>query len=155
MKSRRIDEQIAEFIGKYTPELQLQLGQCRTKFRSLFPHGYELVFDNYNALVFAISPSERSSEALVSIAAYPKWVTLFFLQGARLKDPARLLQGKGVQVRSIRLENSAQLDDPAIRSLIAQATESQKADFEVAPPVTTIIKSISGKQRPRRPAARK
>lgn len=151
MKVRSTDNQIAQFIGKYTPELQMQLIECRAKLRSRFPRGYELVYDNYNALVFGISPSERASDALVSIAGYPKWVTLFFLHGAKLNDPKHLLQGEGTQVRSIRLANPTQLDEPAIQSLIAQAVAPHKSDFREAPPLTTIVKSISAKQRPRRP----
>jgi hypothetical protein len=145
------EDQIAEFIGKYTPELRKQLVECRAKLRSLFPRGYELVYDNYNALVFGIGPSERASDALVSIAGYPKWVTLFFLRGADLKDPQHLLEGKGTQVRSIRLANATHLEEPAVQSLIAQAVAPYKFDFRQAPPLTTVVKSVSARQRPRRP----
>src|ERR1039458_9537409 len=63
------------------------------------PGAVQLVYDNYNALVIGFGPSERASEASFSIVLYPRWVTLFFLQGAGLPDPRRLLKGSGKVVR--------------------------------------------------------
>ena len=57
------------------------------RMRKYVPDAVELVYDNYNALVVGFGPTERASEAVLSIALYPRWVTLFFLQGARLSDP--------------------------------------------------------------------
>src|SRR5215471_9200210 len=97
-----IEAQISAFLAKYSPEVGAELRAARTHLRALFPRGHELVYDNYNALVFAFSPTERTSQAFLSVAGYPRWVNLFFLRGVDLKDPKRLLQGSGSQVRSIR-----------------------------------------------------
>jgi hypothetical protein len=48
-------------------------------------------------LAFGFGPTDRASDALVSVAAYPKWVTLFFLKGARFPDPHNVLQGSAVR----------------------------------------------------------
>ncbi len=79
MKQATVKAELDSFVSKYTPEIAAQLRRVRAKLRALFPRGYELVYDNYNALVFGFSPTERASDALVSVAGYPKWVTLFFL----------------------------------------------------------------------------
>ena len=142
---------IASFLAKYTPEIAEQLRATRAKLRAMFPRGYELVYDNYNALVFGISPSEQTSDAVMSIAGYPKWVSLFFLDGAGLSDPKGLLQGSGSHVRSIRLASADDLESPDVQALIAEAVRPHAAAFEAAPPLTTIVKSVSKKQRPRRP----
>jgi hypothetical protein len=84
MSSSSVESQIDLFLGKYEPAIEAQLREARRRLCALFPRGFELVFDNYNALVFGISPSERTPDAFVSIAGYPKWVTLFFLHGADL-----------------------------------------------------------------------
>src|SRR5882672_1036865 len=97
------EPQIDSFLGKYTPGVEAQLREARSRLRAMFPRGFELVFDNYNALVFGISPNERSSDAFLSIAGYPKWLTLFFLHGKDLHDPQTLLEGQGKQIRNIRL----------------------------------------------------
>ncbi len=117
----------------------------------LVPRGYELVYDNYNALVFGYGPSEKTSEAPLSLAAYPRWVTLFFLQGAALDDPRGLLAGSGPQVRSVRLETAGDLDKPELLVLVEQALQPRAAGFSASPPIRTVIKSVSPRQRPRRP----
>jgi hypothetical protein len=119
----------------------------------LFPKGYELVYDNYNALGFGYSPNLRASGVVVSVVAYPRWVTLFFLKGARLSDPNGLLQGRGSTVRSVRLTSPDLLASKPVASLIKEALRPCAAEFAKAPRLSTVIKSVSAKQRPRRPAA--
>jgi hypothetical protein len=149
MTDRAAERQIAEFIGKYSPGMAVSIRAARAKMRALFGHGYELVYDNYNALVFGYSATQRTSDAFVSIAAYPRWVTLFFLAGTALEDPDQLLEGSGTQVRSIRLEAAGRLDDPGVRRLIARSTAPWSVKFAAAGSLTTVIKSVSARQRPR------
>lgn len=96
--------------------------------------------------------TERSADAFVSVAAYPRWVTLFFLHGKSLADPKRLLEGEGKQVRGIRLERPSDIGGPDIAALIAQAARAHTAAFLAAPRLKTAIKSVSAKRRPRRTA---
>ena len=130
----------------------MQLREARSALRGIFPRGFELVFDNYNALVFAISPTGKTSEAFISVAGYPRWVTLFFLHGASLRDPHNLLEGSGKQVRSIRLETPASISTPEVEALIEQAVKPHRRALQAAPTLTTTIKTVVAKQRPRRPA---
>lgn len=148
------ESRIEALLAKYSPEVAAQLGSARARLRARFPRGHELVYDNYNALVFAISPTGRTSDAFVSIAGYPRWVTLFFLHGKQLADPQGLLEGQGKQVRSIRLAGPADIDAPAVVELIAQATLDHQALLAAAPALATTIKSVSKRQRPRRPVSK-
>jgi hypothetical protein len=151
MSPSNVDAQIAGFLGKYSPEIEAQLKDARRRLRKFFTRGHELVFDNYNALVFGISLSEKASEAFLSIAGYPRWVTLFFLNGAGLKDPMKLLEGSGKQVRSIRLTKAGEINSPEVEALIAQAVAPHQAALAAAPKLSTILKTVVEKQRPRRP----
>ena len=155
MNADATERRIDGFIDKYTPAIAEQLRDARRRLRAHFPRGVEMVFDNYNALVFGIGPSDRTRESFISIAGYPKWVTLFFLDGAALHDPQGLLEGGGKQVRGIRLETAADLDAPAVAALIAQAIAPHRAALAAAAPLTTVVKAEVEKQRPRRPAATK
>ena len=152
VEQKSIESQIDAFLAKYSPEVREQLRRARTHVRAMFPRGHELVYDNYNALVFGFSPTDRTSDAFLSVAGYPRWVNLFFLDGTRLKDPGKLLQGAGVRVRSVRLHSAEQLLEPAIQALIAQAIEPHRTALIGAVPLQTVIKSVSTRQRPRRPA---
>jgi uncharacterized protein YdhG (YjbR/CyaY superfamily) len=143
---------IRGFLAKYDPAIARQLRACRRAIRGRIPRGFEMVYDNYNALVFGFSPSERTSDALLSIAGYPRWVTLFLLKGASVADPDGLLEGTGSQVRGLTLAGPGDLDAPAVRALIARALAPAARTFATAPPLRTIVKSVSARQRPRRPA---
>jgi hypothetical protein len=144
------EAEIATFLAKYSPEIAAQLRGARAKLQAHFPRGCELVYDNYNALVFCFGPTDRASEAILSVAGYPRWITLFFAKGRTLADPEGLLQGDGSIIRSIRLSSPTDLDRPAVLALIAQAIHPQQPALESAKPLRTIVKSISTKQRPRR-----
>jgi hypothetical protein len=152
MSEASVEAWISTFIGRYTSAIQFELRAARQKLRARFPRGYELAFDNYNALVFGFSPTDRTSGSFISIAGYPKWVTLFFLEGKSLLDPHGLLDGDGKQVRGVRLKSADDLNRPEFMALIAQATEPHRNALLAAPELRTIVKSVSTKQRSRRPS---
>ena len=122
------------------------------KMRVRLPGATELVYYNYNALAIGFGPTERASDAIFSIAVFPRWVSLFFLRGAGLPDPKKLLKGSGVQARHIVLRDAATLDRPAVRALMAQALKRAAKPLNRAQCARLVIKSISAKQRPRLPA---
>ena len=144
-------KQLDEFIARFMPEVARCARTALAKVRKLCPGATELVYDNYNALVIGFAPGERSSEAIFSIALYPRWVNFFFLQGRWLPDPAHLLQGNGSTVRHITLTTPAVLDRPEVRALINEAQLNARVAFDPGHPRKLIIRSISPKQRPRRP----
>jgi hypothetical protein len=150
-----VDSQIAGFLEKYTPSIRDQLRDARAQLRAYFPRGFELVFDNYNALVFAISATERPKDAFVSVAGYPKWITLFFRYGAELDDPHGLLEGTGKQVRSIRLKQPDDLNSAAVAALIRQASSAHESSLERCHTLSTVVCTVVAGQRPRRPAKAK
>jgi hypothetical protein len=144
--------QIAGFLAKYTPAIAIEGRAARRRLRALMPTATELVYDNYNTLAFGFAPGERASEVILSIALYPSWVTLFFLQGAKLADPGGLLCGSGSTVRHVRLDGgAADLERAPIRALIRQALARAKVPLPKSGRGVTIVKMVSAKQRPRRP----
>ncbi len=100
------EQQLESFLAKYDPEVSTFGRRALAKMRKLVPGAIEMVYDNYNWLVIGFSPTERPSEAIFSIVLPPNRVTLCFLQGAGLPDPAKRLQGSGKVVRNIRLIRS-------------------------------------------------
>ena len=145
------ESQLTGFLAKYSPEIEALAKAARAKMRSRLPGAIELVYDNYNALAIGYAPSERASEAIFSIALYPQWVSLFFLQAKELRDPNGLLRGSGRVVRHIVLQRPDDLDLPAVRDLMEQALESAKVGLDPKAPRRLVIKSVSAKQRPRWP----
>lgn len=145
--------QLDAFLDKFTPAIAAEARAALRKMRARLPGACELVYDNYNALAIGFAPSDRTSDAIFSVAVFPRWVSLFFLlNGPRLRDSHGYLQGTGNQVRHIKLARAAVIDDPGVQDLIAQALELAEIPIDPAQPRRLIIKSISAKQRPRRPA---
>ena len=147
--------QLDAFLDKFTPAIAAEAREALRRMRARLPGAQELVYDNYNALAIGFAPSDRASEALFSIALFPRWISLFFLQnGTGLRDPDCYLEGSGNKVRHIKLDNGAMIGDPGVQDLIAQALELAGRTIDPAQPRRLIIKSVSAKQRPRRPAGK-
>ncbi len=146
-----VRKQIAGFIARYSPQVAKQFRSARAHLRKLFPHGYELVYDNYNALGCGFSMTPRSSGILVSVVAYPRWVTLFFFRGASLPDPEGILQGSGVRIRSLRLQPPGLLQSRAVAALLQHALRPCQESLAAAPRLQTIVKFQAARRRPRRP----
>lgn len=145
--------QLDSFLAKYTPAVAAFAKQSIAKMNKRLPGAVRLVYDNYNALVIGYGPSERPSEAIVSLAVMPEWVSLCFIQSAStLPDPEGLLRGEGKITRHVRLASARDLDKPAIGALIAAALAQSPKPITARGRSPLIIKSISAKQRPRRPA---
>jgi hypothetical protein len=147
--------QLDSFLAKYDPEVEAFARRALAKMRKLVPGAIEMVYDNYNWLVIGFSPTERPSEAIFSLVLPPGRVTLCFLQGAGLPDPAKRLQGSGNVVRNIRLYNIGEpdakvLDQPEVRDLINVALNRARVPMPAKGRRKLIIRSISAKQRPRR-----
>jgi hypothetical protein len=141
---------VRRFIAKFEPKHQSLIRAARRTLRRRFPTAYELVYDNYNFFVIGYSPTERPSDAIVSLTAGASGVGLCFIHGARLRDPKKLLLGSGSQTRFIRLEAADVLVRPEIEALIAAAIAQAKTPLRAAGRGRLIVRSVSAKQRPRR-----
>jgi len=144
------ERQLKTFIAKFDAKDQRLIRAVRSAVRQRFPTANELVYDNYNFFVIGYSPTERPSDAIVSIAARANGVGLCFIHGASLHDPKKLLLGSGNQTRFIRLESAATLAHPDVEALVAAAIARSKTPLPATGRGKLIIRSVSAKQRPRR-----
>jgi hypothetical protein len=144
------EKQLKGFIDKFDPKHRTLIGAVRKALRRRFPAAFELAYDNYNFFVIGYSPTERPSDAIVSIAAGANGVGLCFVHGARLHDPKKILLGSGTQTRFIRLPSADVLDRPEVSSLIGAAVAHARTAMPESGKGKLIIRSVSAKQRPRR-----
>jgi hypothetical protein len=145
-------KQVAGFIAKFDPPIAKLTRACRSEIRKRYPSAIELVYDNYNALAIAYGPTEKTSEVVFSIAVYARGVNLYFMYGRSLPDPDHLLEGEGTQGAFIRLTGVDTLSEPKVMNLIERAVKRQRPTFAASGRGYTVVKSISAKQRPRRPS---
>ena len=116
-------------MAKYTPDLVAQARKVLAAMRKRLPGAVEMVYDNYNALAIGFASTERMSDIVVSLAVYPRGVSLYFLYGAQLPDPNGLLQGSGNRGRFLRLPDVALLKAPPVEALLRAAVARADTPF--------------------------
>lgn len=139
------------FLAKYDSAVEKLARVLMARMKARLPGATRLVYDNYNGLVIGYGPNEKAGSAILSLLVVPRWVTLCFLQGAALDDPARVLRGDGHRVRNIRMMTAAAFDEPHVEPLLAQAIANAEPAIPTDGDGPMIIKSVSPRQRPRRP----
>ncbi len=140
--------QLDELLAAYEPPIEALMHHSLDALDQTLPGATRLVYDNWNATVVGYTPDGHARHAVCSVAAYPRWVNLFFFVGDALADPR--LKGTGSTVRHIRLTKPDDLDSVALR-LVEQAQQLSGWAIDPAEAVTTRVVSISDKRRPRRP----
>jgi hypothetical protein len=145
------EQQLKSFIAKFDRNLGKHIRECRSAMRKRFPTAHEMAYDNYNFFVIGYSPTERPSDAILSMAASGNGVGLCFIQGAKLPDPKRVLKGSGNQTRSIHVDDMSLFERPELLALIDMA-ETNGKPMPASGRGPLVIRSISKKQRPRRKA---
>ena len=141
--------QLRSFLDRFSPEIAALARVACAKLRKRLPGAIEMVYDNYNALVIGFSPTDRPSDAILSVVIFSKRVSICFIQGKHLPDPDGVLIGGGNQVRFVRLDEDAKiLDTPPLRALITEAIDFGETPFRGRGQL--VVRAISRKQRPRR-----
>ena len=141
-------QQLDGFIDKYTPEIAATIRRAVAMVSARLPGATIMVHDNALAIGFGATDKVRS--IVCSVAGYPRWVSLFLSNGPTLPDPEGLLEGEGGTVRHVKLTGD-RMDSPAVAALIDAAAASAALPIDPAGEERLIIKSISAKQRARRP----
>lgn len=145
-------EALDRMIERYSPDVAALGRYLIAQMQARIPQANALVYDNYNALGVGFARDLSSSNVIMSVVLYPRWVSLFFFKGALLDDPAGLLQGSGSIIRHIQFQDSAKFQRPEVESLIAAALELVEPPLDPSAKGELVIKSVAARQRPRRPA---
>lgn len=117
-----------------------------------YPHANELIYDNYNALAFGWSPTDRQGHIFGSIALYrnSRNVHFGFYWGAEIADPKKLLLGKGTQYRYILVKSKHEFPKAYIKKLLKEAYANSLAKVKDPGQMVmsqTITKSVSARKR--------
>ncbi|HEV7474682.1 MAG TPA: DUF1801 domain-containing protein [Pyrinomonadaceae bacterium] len=82
---------------------------------------YENIYDAYSAVAIGYGTSDRLKDGIFHIAVYAKGVNLGFNHGATLADPLGILEGKGNQIRHLKIRTPDDLARPEIRDYLRRA----------------------------------
>jgi hypothetical protein len=94
---------LLKFLRPFGEEItELVLG-LRAFVWDMYPQTNELIYDNYNALAFGWSPTDKVGHTFCSIAIFRtnKNVHFGFYWGSQIADPENKLLGNGNQYRYI------------------------------------------------------
>jgi hypothetical protein len=114
----------------------------------LYPQANELIYDNYNALAFGWSPTDKVGHTFCNIAVgrTSHRIHFGFYWGSQIADPKKILLGEGNQYRYILVKDKKDFPKNYIKKLVKEAYVNSLA--KIKDPVQikngeTITKSIS------------
>jgi hypothetical protein len=118
----------------------------------LYPQVNELIYDNYNALAFGWSPTDKVGHTFCSIAVgrTSKNIHFGFYWGSELKDPEKKLIGEGNQYRYVLVKDQKDFPEAYIKKLVKEAYSNSLAKVKDPRQIKeslTIVKSISTAKR--------
>jgi len=143
---------LVKFLLPYPDKVKAAALWLREFVWDLYPDSNELIYDNYNAVAFGWSLTDKVWDVFCSIAAVGDHVNFGFNWGVNIADPKKILLGNGKQYRYIQVRGREDFPEEYMKHLLEQAYQDRLA---LKKPVKkelkgeTIVKSISPvKKRP-------
>src|SRR6195952_2910889 len=151
MPKETVDDLI-KFMLPYPDQVKAAALWLREFVWDLYPETNELIYDNYNAVAFGWSPTDKAGDVFCSIAVCSDHVNFGFNRGVDIEDPAKMLLGEGNQYRYIRVKDKEDFPEWYIKELLEAAylnSLSRMKPVKIPVKGATIVKSISPvKKRP-------
>src|SRR5205809_7652996 len=150
--SKEQTKDLLTFLKPFPEDIQERALWLRKFVWDLYPHCNELIYDNYNAVAFGWSPTDRVGHTFCSIAVgrSSKNVHFGFYWGSELSDPDKILLGEGNQYRYILVTDKNKFPKTYIKKLLKEAYVNSLAKVKDQKQILqgmTIVKSISEKKR--------
>jgi hypothetical protein len=143
---------LVKFLLPYADRVKAAALWLREFVWDLYPETNELIYDNYNAVAFGWSPTDKAGDVFCSVAVFADHVNFGFNRGVDIEDPANMLLGDGSQYRYVKIKHKDDFEEWYMKQLLADAYKNSIAAMKPQKsPVKgqTIVKSISPvKRRP-------
>jgi Domain of unknown function (DU1801) len=151
---------LLKFLKPFPDGMQEIVLTLRDFVWDLYPHANELIYDNYNALAFGWSPTDRVGHTFCSMAVgrTSHNIHFGFYWGAELDDPKKLLMGEGNQYRYILVTSLKAFPKAYIRKLMKDAFGNSLAKVKDPKQIRhgeTITKSVSPVKRTAKKSVKK
>lgn len=159
--SKEETKDLVKFLKPFEGDIREMALWLREFVWDLYPNTNELIYDNYNAVAFGWSPTDRVGHTFCSVAVgrSSNNVHFGFYWGSQIADPKKVLLGQGNQYRYIIVKNKDDFPKAYIKKLLKEAYANSLAKVKDKSQLmqgATITKSISAvKRKPGRVAAKK
>ena len=145
---------LLKFLKPFPPTIQETAFWLREFVWDLYPQANELIYDNYNAVAFGWSPTDKVGHTFCSIAVGRSSYNVHFgfYWGSEISDPYKILLGQGNQYRYILVNNIKDFPQAYIKKLVKEAYANSIAKVKDPKQIKkgeTITKSISSSKRPK------
>jgi hypothetical protein len=145
-------KELKKFLESFSEEKKKTALWLRDFVWDLYPKSNELIYDNYNALAFGWSPTDRVGHVFCNIAVGRATHNIHFgfYWGNEISDPEKKLLGKGNQYRYILVNDLDEFPVAYMKKLLKEAyanSLSKVKDKNQLMEGLTITKSISAKKR--------
>jgi len=139
---------LLKFLKPFSDEIQELALWLREFVWDLYPTSNELIYDNYNALAFGWSITDRLGHCFCNIAVgrSSKNIHFGFYWGSQITDPEKKLIGNGNQYRYMLVTNKKDFPKTYIKKLLKEAYANSLAKVKDKKQImegATITKSIS------------
>jgi len=146
--SKEQTKDLLTFLKPFPKDIQERALWLRKFVWDLYPHCNELIYDNYNAVAFGWSPTDRVGHTFCSIAVGRSShnVHFGFYWGSQIADPRKILLGEGNQYRYVLVKSREDFPKAYIRKLVKEAYTNSLAKVKDKTQLmrgATITKSIS------------
>ena len=146
--SKEQTKDLVKFLKPFPEEIREIALWLREFVWDLYPQCNELIYDNYNAVAFGWSPTDRVGHTFCNIAVGRSShnVHFGFYWGSEIADPKKLLIGGGNQYRYILVKNKNDFPKVYIKTLMKEAYENSLKKVKDKKQIMhglTITKSIS------------
>jgi hypothetical protein len=112
----RSSDTLGDFLASYQPQVQELALALRALIVRVLPAAIEQVDPPSKIIAYG---TDRTYAGLIcALAPYRAHVNLMFAQGATLPDPEHLLEGTGKRARHVRITERADVENPALRTLL-------------------------------------
>lgn len=141
---------LRQFIRPYPGAVQMIALWLREWIWDLYPNANELIYDNYNAVAFGLSVTDKLGQTFCTVALMSGYCHFGFYWGSEIADPERRLLGKGNQYRYLIVKEKRDLPKTYVKKLLREAYANSLAKVKPGstyPTGQTIVKSISPKKR--------
>jgi|SRR5437773_1765673 len=151
---------LLKFLKPFDVEITGLVMWLREFIWDLCPTANELIYDNYNALAFGWSPTDRVGHTFCSIAVgrTSNNVHFGFYWGNEIADPEKKLLGQGNQYRYILVKSKTDFPKTYVKKLVKEAYANSLAKVKDAKQLMqgkTIVKSISSVKRSKKNSGKK
>ena len=151
---------LLQFLKPFSKEITEIVLWLREFVWDQYPKTNELIYDNYNALAFGWSPTEKVGHTFCSIAVgrTSKNIHFGFYWGSEIADPEKLLIGNGNQYRYLLVTGKKEFPKTYLKKLVKEAYANSLAkvkDPKLIVEGKTITKSISPVKREKKAETKK